>query len=125
MATNYEQPGDVLKLATADGMSSGDPFVFGDFLPCVLTTDAEAASPYNAECATKGVWRLSVKGRNGLTNATITAGDALFYTAGDTPVLNVDDSGKSFGIALDGVVSGATTTIRVQVERVGDTEETS
>ena len=59
MATNYIQPGENIYVATATGLDAGDPFVYGDYLPCVLLTDAETASPYNATVKTDGIFDLS------------------------------------------------------------------
>ena len=114
MATNFIQPGVDIKLATGSGLSANDPFLYGDFLPCVLMTDAETASPYYAVCRTSGVFDLSVKANNGSPSA-VAVGDQIFYTAGSTPKLDKVATGKPFGVALETVDSGETGTIQVRL----------
>ena len=112
MATNYVQPGKQFEIATADGLKSGDPFVAGTFLPCVLLTDA-GADPYNATVQTEGVFNLSVKAHDGSSNSAVVAGDALYWQSGEP--LDKDDSETFFGVALEGVDSGETETIPVLI----------
>jgi hypothetical protein len=57
---------------------------------------------------------LVLRGVNDAGNVAVAAGDALYYTSGDTPVLSKKASGTFFGYALETVVSGATTTINVR-----------
>jgi hypothetical protein len=114
MGTNFIQPGVDIKLATGTGLSANDPFLYGDFLPCVLMTDAETASPYYAVCRTSGVFDLSVKANNGIDSA-VAVGDQIFYTAGSTQKLDKVATGKPFGVALETVDSGATATIQVRL----------
>ncbi len=114
MGTNFIQPGVDIKLATGTGLSANDPFLYGDFLPCVLMTDAETASPYYAVCRTSGVFDLSVKANNGGDSA-VAVGDQIFYTADSTPKLNKVATGKPFGVALEAIGSGETATIQVRL----------
>ena len=78
MGTNFIQPGVDIKLATGTGLSANDPFLYGDFLPCVLMTDAETASPYYAACRTSGVFDLSVEANNGSPAAAQLSIAAIF-----------------------------------------------
>ncbi len=96
MATNYVQEGKSMYLATVDEAKSGDAFVVGDYLPCVLLTDA-GADPYMATVATEGVFKLTCDGDS---NGAISAGDMLYWTSKDTPLCK-DGSKKAFGIALE------------------------
>lgn len=63
---------------------------------------------------TPKVWDLSVKGENDGGNNAVVAGDSLYYTDADA-FLSGKDSGFFAGIAMEGVDSGATTTIRVMI----------
>jgi len=97
MATNYIQEGKSMYLVTESGAKSGNPFVVGDYLPCVLLTDADADDSHKAAVATEGVFSLSV---DGVTPGAVSAGDMLYWTAKDA-VLSKDSTGKPFGIALE------------------------
>ncbi len=115
MTTNrkYEK-GDNLQVVVTHPTTpaSGDPVRFGQ-RPGVALTDEDAAGLTSVQF--DGVFQLSVKGIDGSGNAAVTAGDILYYTDGDTPVLNKKTTGVRFGYAKEGVVSGATTTIEVIV----------
>jgi len=112
MATNFVQDGKNIVMPTVTGAESGDAFVVGDYLPCVLLTDAETASPYNATVQTEGVFELSAKGQDGSGNSAISIGDMLYWTDKGSP-LDVDTSETPFGVALEAVGSGETDTIKV------------
>lgn len=114
MSTNFIQDGKNLLMPTVTGAESGDAFVIGSYLPCVLLTDADAASPYNATVKTEGVFDLSVKGHDGSSNAAVAIGALLYWTDKDTP-LDLDSSEDPFGIALEAVDSGSTATIKVML----------
>jgi hypothetical protein len=87
-------------------------------MPCVLLTDAETASPYKAGVDLEGVYDLSVKGHNGLTNTAGAQFDPVYYHALETPVLNLDDSGIFYGVIIEetGIASGATATIAIKLQ---------
>jgi predicted RecA/RadA family phage recombinase len=112
MATNFVRDGKKMQMPTATGAKSGDAFVIGGSLPCVLLTDAEAAAPYNATVQTEGVFDLSVTGEDGTGSSAVVVGDMLYWTDKDT-ALNKDSSKDAFGIALEAVGSGETDTINV------------
>lgn len=118
MATNFIQDGDQIYLATATGMESGDPFLYGDYRPCVLLTDAETDSPYNATVKTSGVFDLSVEAVNASGDSAVSIGDMIFYTSTDDPVLNKKGTGKPFGVALEAIDAGETATINVLINPV-------
>lgn len=115
MATNYDSDGIQFETPTATGMDSGDPFVTGTYQPCVLMTDAETASPYNATVRTEGIFDLSVKAHNGSGNTAIAIGDAVYWSALDTPALSANSARTFFGIALEAIGSGETATILVRL----------
>lgn len=114
MATNivYEE-GDQLGLALTNPATpaSGDPVLFGQ-LPGVALNDVDADG--NTVTKFDGVATLSVHGHDGTSNAAITAGDIIYYDTG-VPELNVNTGEVRFGYALEDVVSGATTAIKVKV----------
>ena len=109
MATDYIQEGKRMYLATITGAKSNDPFVVGDYLPCVLLTDADATDSHKATVATEGVFSLSVNG----DDSAVSAGDMLYWTNKDTP-LHKDSAQKPFGIALE-ATTHATAKIRVML----------
>lgn len=115
MSTNqvYDH-GDALSVACTDPATpnSGDPVLFGQ-LGGVAQTGERADG--NASVSFVGTFKLSVKGVNAGGNVAIAAGDTIFYVTADTPKLSAKPAGVKFGTALDAVVSGATTTIRVRL----------
>ena len=117
MATNeIFEPVGKLVLPVANNTLSGAPVMVFDKIPGVcLTAEGEGGNAEGfATVAIDPAWvfDLAVKGENGAGNAAITAGDVV---ARDTDgEFNVDvTNGKRFGIALEAVASGATSTIRV------------
>lgn len=92
--------------------ASGDPVLCGQ-IPGVALANEDTAGVTTV--ALDGAFDLSVKGVDGSGNATVAAGDAIYYVTGDTPKLSKKTSGVLFGYALAGVTSGATATITVEV----------
>lgn len=117
MATNFIQDGNKILMPTATTMVAGAPFVTGSYQPCVLLTNAASTAPYNATVQTEGIFDLSVKGYNGSGNTAIAIGDAVYWSALDTPTLSVNSARTFFGIALEAVDSGATSTIKVRLQQ--------
>jgi len=109
MATNFIQDGKNMVMPTVTGAESGDAFVVGDYLPCVLLTDAGPASPYNATVQTEGVFNVSCNG----SSTAISVGDLLYWTDKDTP-LDKDTTQSPFGIALE-ATTHATAAINVRL----------
>lgn len=92
--------------------ASGDPVRYGDICGVALTAeraDGTTSVKFN------GVADVPVKGINAGGNVAVAAGDSIFYTDADTPVLSKKATGKLFGVALEAVTSGATDTIRVRL----------
>ena len=108
MASNLLNEGKQIYTATATGLEAGDAFILGNHQPCVLLTDAETASPYNATVQTYGVFDLPVEAESG----AITIYDPLFYDAADGQLNDDGANNKFFGVALEAVASG-TETIQV------------
>lgn len=101
---------------TAGGALSGDPAILGQ-LPGVATHDAVSGV---TTIDTKGVYTMLVGGINAGGNIAIAAGDQLYFTNTDSPKVNARIAGVKFGIALDPVTSGSTTTvIRVRLGAAG------
>ncbi len=107
----YEN-GNSFPVTVPAGTVSGNPVVVGQ-LRGVARNDRQ--SDGRATVDFKGVYRLSVEGWSGAAAAAIAVGAIIYYDAGRTPKLNVNEAGVRFGYALDPVASGATTTIRVKV----------
>jgi len=118
MSVNFIEDGVSMSVATATGLSSGDPYMMGDYRPCVLEIDAGADTPYTATVRTTGVFDLSVKAINGSGNSAVALFDAIFYTAGDTPKLSKKSTGDLFGVALEIVATGTTDTIKILLNPV-------
>ncbi len=110
MAKNYIQKGDTLDLTIAAGAASGAPVMAGNIPAVVLATIAAAG---HGACRRIGVFDLSVKAINDAGNSAVAIGDAIYYTAADTPVLSKKSSGKLFGYALEAIDTGETDTINV------------
>lgn len=118
MSTNeIFDPGDKLALAATHPTTpvSGGPARLGQIPLVCLVTEATNGGDGLASYTLTGVHDLSVKGIDGSGNAAVVAGDILYYTDGDTPVLNKKTTGVRFGYALEGVSSGGTDTIRVKL----------
>ena len=114
MAKNLVQEGKFPYLPTADGAESGDAFVVGGYLPCVLLTDAESASPYRAAVQTYGIFNLSVLANDGGASA-VAVGNILYWDDKDTPLSKIATDNHIFGVALETVDAGATATIKVMI----------
>ena len=118
MATNeVYYPGDTLPLPVPAGTKSGDPVVIGTIAGVALE-DCDAAG--NAPVRVKGVFKLSVTGRDGPKNEAIGVGDKVYYTvpSGGPPAI-IDataTTGKEFGVALKAIAAGATETIPVALK---------
>jgi predicted RecA/RadA family phage recombinase len=110
---NKVQDGKLLYLTVGSTNVSGDPFVVGAGIHGVLQTSYDANG--KAVIDTEGVFDLSVKGVNDDGNSAVAIGDRISYVAADTPKLSKKKSGIFFGIALEAVLTGATTTINVKL----------
>ncbi len=95
--------------------AEGDPVRFGQFTGVALNDEGKSVAVstdtfvYFGPC----IGDFSVKGINGGGNSAVAPGDALYYTDGDTPVLNKKTTGTFFGMAIGSVGSGSTATIQV------------
>ena len=114
MANNeVYKPGTAISITVTDPAvpASDDPVIVGQLPGVAMTAERTDGT---TSVATEGVFNLSVKGTNG-ANVAVAAGDILYYTPANTPKLDKTTTGVRFGYALDAVVSGATTTIRVKL----------
>lgn len=110
--------GDALPVACTDPASpnSGDPVLFGQLGGVAQTKKGDGGNAStDTSVAFVGTFKLSVKGVDGSGNHAVAAGDTIFYVTGDTPKLSAKATGVKYGTALDPVISGATTTIRVRL----------
>ena len=115
MATNiiYDHGDELAVVCTQPATpASGDPVLFGQ-LPGVALTKEHSDGTTSVKF--RGVAEFSVKGHDGSSNTAIAAGAVVSDKAGATPVLNADSSGVRFGIAMEAVSSGATSTIQVRI----------
>jgi len=98
---------------TGDLVKSGDPGAVG-VIPFVALTD-EASNLATVDTA--GVYDLAVLGHDGTANAAIAAGDKVVWDNAGGTLEKTPGSANSvaFGVALEPVSSGATTTIRVKI----------
>jgi hypothetical protein len=94
--------------------ASGDPVVVGQ-IPGVAQTARDSNG--NATVAIIGSHLISVKGINAGGNSAVAVGDALYFTAGDTPPVSKKATGVLFGYAEAAVNSAATATISVLLPR--------
>lgn len=124
MATNrVHAHGNELSLTCSHPTSpdSGQPCRIGA-LTAVATADeaTDGTTPVQFD----GVWDLPVKGVDDDGNVAVAAGNPVFYVDADiddgTGFLSKKVSGYFFGVALEAVNSGSTTTIKVkQIDGVG------
>lgn len=97
-------------LPVPEGTKSGDFLVIGQ-IPCVALIDRNKEGEASVDMG--GAYRLSVVGKNKAGNKAIAVGDIIYIKGGVLGVNN--EEGVRFGYALDPVVSGATTVIRVKI----------
>lgn len=113
-ANELYDKGEVLQLNVGNSITAGTPILFGTALTGVALSSTPASGNQIASVTQNGVFNLSVHGYT-VANATITAGDILYYDTSDTPKINKNSSAVRFGYALAGVTSGSTTTIPVKL----------
>jgi len=114
MAKNKVQDGDILRISVGSGVVSGDPVSVGNALRGVALTDYAAADG-KASVAMNGVYDFSVQAVDDSGNSAVAVGDRLYYAGSASPYLSKKKSGKFYGIALETVTSGETSTINVLV----------
>ena len=98
-------PGNTIPLPVPEGTKSGDPVVVGT-IAGIAMEDRDAAG--NAPVRVKGVFKLSVTGRDGNATKAINVGDKVYYTppSGGTPAINANAAGIEFGVALGAIAEG-------------------
>ena len=100
-------PGDTIPLPVPEGTKSGVPVVVGT-IAGIAMEDRDAAG--YAPVRVKGVFMLSVTGRDGTANKAINVGDKVYYTAPSGGLSAIIDAsattGKEFGVALGAIAEG-------------------
>lgn len=98
--------------------NSGDPIIFGKgkpyVLPAVALTDEFTDGTVTGDIG-PSIFDLPVEAINAGGNSAVVAWDAIFYESGGDPPLNKKVAGIFFGWALETVVAGETTTIKVLI----------
>lgn len=118
MATNLvRQPAMIFSVVCSSPTTpqTGAPVRYGYLTGVALTDEGEGGNIATETTVDFGqaVWDLSVKGVDDGGDSAVAVGDAIFYVDADTPNLSKKVSGYFFGIALETVTGGATSTINV------------
>jgi len=112
MATNFIAQGDVIQATNGTGTAivSGQPMAIG--AGCTGFCLEDIANGGTGSVQLKGIFDYPVKGHDGSSNAAVSVGDKVYYTAGEA-FFDKDSSAVPAGIALEAVSSGSTTTVEV------------
>lgn len=125
MAQNKIQDGVIIRLPVGATVESGDPITVGNGLRGVALTDYDSADGKASVEVARGVYDLSVQAIDDAGNSPVAIGDRLYFTGSAAPFLSKKKSGKFFGIALEVVLTGATSTINVLVGGVSGIDNAS
>jgi len=110
MATNMIiKNSDQLKIYTNSDVESGETVLVGGITGVAL---ADEDSDGYTVIRREGVFDLSVKAHDGLSNSKVGFGDALYLDASNG-TLDKDNAETLFGYALEEIASGETDTIKV------------
>lgn len=101
---------DLTHPAHADGLVDSGDACFAGSLAGVAEESAAASTDVMA-IRIHGVVKVPVKGHDGAANAAIAAYAKVYI--GTAGLINVDTTKLLYGITLEPVISGATTTIKV------------
>lgn len=114
MSTNIVfDKADVISITFAADASAGDPVAIGQ-VTGVAVNDVDVSVNAVGLLQVRGIANLSVKAIDKDGNSAVAIGDAIYYVAGQTPVLSkVVTAGVLFGYALEAITSGSTATIQV------------
>jgi len=112
MATNKVQDGKILRLTVGSTVDSGDHVVVGNALRGVAITDYASGDAKASVEIGPCVYDLSVTATDDSGNSAVALGDRLFT---DGTTITKKKSGKFFGIALEAVTTGTTSTINVYI----------
>jgi predicted RecA/RadA family phage recombinase len=110
---NKIQDGKLLHMTVGAAIVAGDPVMVG-YVAGVAQTSYSSADG-KAVLDTEGVFDLSVQAANDAGNSAVAIGDKLYYDG--TTTLSKKASGKFFGVALETVSTGTTSTINVLVTK--------
>lgn len=111
-------------------IKSGDPIMLGGVAGVANESDGDATRPStgNVSVDTEGAFNLTVHAVTVLSpasNSAVKPGDLIYYDGGTTDSttnvtyggsLDKNSSGKLFGVAVDGLATGTTGTIRVMLK---------
>jgi hypothetical protein len=106
--TRYEE-GQQITYAAETGHSSGDPVLADGVTPGVAVNDSVTAGTTILR-APSSVVVLTVQAVNDSGNIAMAPGDTVYYSHGDTVVLNGKTSGVPYGILMDAIALGVTST---------------
>ena len=110
MATNMIiKNSEQLKIYTNSDVESGETVLVGEITGVAL---ADEDSDGYTVIRREGVFDLSVKAHDGLSNSKVGFGDALYLDASDG-TLDKNSNETLFGYALEEIASGETDTIKV------------
>ena len=121
MATNRRnKPGDQLSVVCSHPTTpaTGKPCRLGPMTGMALIDEGDSITSETTVDFGPAVWAISVRGVDDDGNSAVAAGDALFYVDADiddgTGFLSKKNAGFFYGIALEAVTSGTTSTIKVK-----------
>ena len=122
MAINLVNRGRILNVPVAVGKVSGNPTVLGpDPGVCVNDRGAGAGPATNADVEFDRefvIYDLQVQAVIiGAVASAVAVGDVLYYDG--TNILNKDNSGEEYGVALEVIGGGLTDTINVMLMSSG------
>lgn len=112
MAKNKVQDGSILRLTVGSTVDAGNHVSVGNALRGVAITDYASGDGKASVELGPTVYDLSVTATDDAGSSAVALGDRL-YTDGTT--ITKKKSGKFFGIALEAVTGGATSTINVYI----------
>lgn len=117
MATNRIHEEGVLSVAVSHPSSptTGQPVRYGTTTGVALTDEGEGGNSATETTVDfrQRVWDLSVEGTDEDGSSAVSVGDLVFYADSDGATLSKDPTGFFFGVALETVDSGSTSTIEV------------
>ena len=120
MAVNLVNRGRILNVPVAVGKVTGSPTVLGPYPGvCVNSRGAGAGPAVNADVEFDRefvIYDLDVEAVDAGGASAIAVGDVMYYDG--TDVLNKDNSGEEYGVALE-VVAAGTDTINIMLMSSG------
>jgi predicted RecA/RadA family phage recombinase len=106
MAKNFVQPGNVLTITAGGSVASGSPVPIGDLIGIALNA---AVTGETVDLRLDGVWELPK-----VSADTITAGQSVYWDAGNNLVTETASTHQKLGHAVAAAGNGAGT-VRVRL----------